>query len=374
MSSTNSSSSSFNISIDKNSLVTNSGGLQSTYQWSLNWSNAYKADGMEIGLARAALYNAIPNISINYGNNTFIYFIPNSANASIQRGPYSFIPNGSTTTGIYATINDLNNIIQATMYSNGDFLFDANKNPFYFMSLSVVGYADLFAINYIPIPIGADLAAGVYSGFTVPGTVAFPNSLWGTVGAPTLPTSEGYNMQFQVPTTNITSPYNLGIILGFVPGVLTPISNRMVTIGPSSISNAVVSTSVPQIVPVTSLILQCNWVGNTQFNTVPQRVASIPISAGYNSVLNFSPNVILFYDVLNGPYNSMNLVLCDQSGNALSGLLEGVQINFDFIVRKKSVYSPPVATLPIPNHSSSSSLSSPNYSIDDFSTNKRLRL
>lgn len=357
MSTLNDSSDEFVISVDKNSLLPNS-----TYQWSLPIPQLYRARNKEIALARAQIYNAIPNVDFKFNNTSFDYYVPyysSAAGASgddiMMKRTVNLIPTGSTT-GVYMTISDINAVFQQVMYSNGDFLIDPNGNPFYFMSIASVNYADKFTIQYNYVPSNTELSNSLspFYLYKLPSSNIFLNAVWKDSNS-NLPSVRGYSMYITLPPSSFNSTNSsLGSLLGLSDNASYPAINFTKTVSSTLYSYSrdtsiagrtvspfspynIISTSVPQITPVTSLILQCSWVGNSQFNTVAQRVASIPINASYNGIITFDPSTLLYYPVLDGPYSSLNLTLCSQDGSPLSNLLEGVQILFDFHVRNRKV-------------------------------------
>ncbi len=338
------------VETDEAVVSINSSNLQtgSTCQWTLSLPSNFKSINKEIALARAQIYNAIPNIDTYYQNTQFSYNFPYYTGSAYASASFAvnLIPSGSTS-GCYMSITDINNVFQAVMFSNGHYLLDTNKNPFFFASLSVVAYADKFTINYIPLPTYADLtsSSSAYNGFTFPlNGFYWTNS--SNTGAIRLPIDEGYVMQVIIGANGSTVPAstsqglaaNLGFPVGDYPHGTSPY--RAVTVGPASsyATTAIASTNIPQIAYVTSLIVQSSWVGNTQFNTVPQRIGNIPINAGYNAQITFLPPVLLYYSVLDNysGYNQMNITLCRQDGTPLTDLVEAVQIVFDFHLRTRA--------------------------------------
>lgn len=354
----------FNIPIDKTALVPGT-----TYRWSLQQATGnpvnFHAVGREICLVRCLIYNAISNVTVPFQNTQMSYTVPwnNSGTMTTSSYAVNFIPIGTTTAGVYCAIEDFNAIFQQVMFANNHYLLDTNKQPFFFASLSVAGYADRFVVNYIPLPTYADLtsSSSAYNGFTLP-----PSCFWTSSN---MPTGEGYCLQTVIgpnAAAGVTALLSSGLAntLGFPVGTYpvftgTSASNNNGGTGPvsSTATVAIPSPNVPQVAPVTSLILQCNWVGADKFSAVPQRLSSIPINAGYNEQIVFAPPVLIWEDVLDGTYPDFQLTLADQNGNPLTGLLEGVQITFDIQVRTRGGIPllPSVPSLPPPYSSVPSS-------------------
>lgn len=328
MSTVNNDSNSFPISVNSSSIVSGS-----TCKWQLQLTSGWRARNKKIALVRMQMYNAIPNIDpVMYNNAQFSYTVQTTGGTLTRT--VNLIPTG-TSTATYMAISDINNVLQQVMFSNGDYILDTNGNPYYFMSIGAITYADRFVIqyNYFPVSTGAglgDFAAGsAYASFTVPTT-----STWYNSGTYSFPTTEGYSPQFIIPASTATGA-GISTILGFANGTSYPASNSASGINTHNNINlvSIPCVTIPQITPVTSLILQCDWVGNTQFNTVPQRIASIPINATYNNYITFNPNILLFYKILDQNYFYMNLTLCGPTGIPLTNLVENYTCIFDFLVQ-----------------------------------------
>jgi hypothetical protein len=326
-----SSSDEFSISINQTVLNNNS-----TCKWTLPIAGGYVAKNKKIALVQAIIYNAIPNIAPQYNNISFNY-IANTPNA-LASNPVNLIPLG-TTTGVYVTINDINSILQAVMFTNGHYLLDANLQPYYFLNIVSIPYADRFAIESTPIPTLAELSnpASPWNGFKVPfngsSTSWSNNNPTGVTGTFNLPVADGTCMQMEITATNYGLATNLGFPIGIYPTSST-ISGVPTGVG-SQVSTIVPSPNIPFIVSVTSLSLSCNWAIQTPFNSIAQQVAAIPINADYNVDIVYQPPVLNWYPVADGNYATFEVSLTEQTGIPLTSLLEAKQIVFIFKVANK---------------------------------------
>jgi len=329
-----SSSDEFSITINQTVLNNNS-----TSKWTLPITGGYVAKNKKIALVQAIIYNAIPNIAPQYNNISFNYSA-NTPNA-LASNPVNLIPLG-TSTGVYVTINDINSILQAVMFTNGHYLLDANLQPYYFLSIVSIPYADRFAIEATPIPTLAELSnpASPWNGFKVPfngsgnsWSNGNPTGITAGTNSFNLPVADGTCMQMSITSTNYGLATNLGFPIGTYPSSSTA-SGVPPGIG-SQVSVIVPSPNIPFIVSVTSLSLSCNWSIQTPFNSITQQVAAIPINADYNADIVYQPPVLNWYPVADGNYANFEVTLTDQTGIPLTSLLEAQQIVFIFKVSNK---------------------------------------
>lgn len=305
----------------------------SKYQWSAPMASGYIARRMRMALTQFIMYNAIPNIASTLNNVSFTYTINNMFNSPSnfnQTCTVNLIPNG-TTTGVYVSINDINVILQAVMFANGHYLLDTNNQPFYFLSIASIAYADRFVISSIPIPMYTDLSNvnSPYNGFKVPttstaGITAFTST--------SMPQTEGNMIQLNI----TSSQYGLATSLGFPVGSYPTSPTTSPVTGGTQIATLIPSINIPQIADVTSLCLQCNWVVISQFGNVAKQVAQIPINAGYNETITFQPPVPTYVPIMNGHYSSFDITLCKQDGSPLVNNLEAASIVMTFLIKPQS--------------------------------------
>jgi|LakMenEpi03Aug12_release.lakeMendotaPanAssembly.Ray.scaffolds.fasta_scaffold266362_3 hypothetical protein len=268
----------------------------------VDFTTTYNPAGCEIALSRLLMYNAIANIRTTLGNTSFNYTWPDNT-GTFQQYTVNLLP--STNTGIYASIEDINNIMQTVMFNNGHYLI-SNGTPIYYLSMAAVAYANRFAISNTVIP------TALPTGFTKPTVGTFSN--WVFPAIATFP-------RIFIPTTSLQT--TLGFSSGFYP----------VTV--SAVSNISVSTSTPQITDITSLLVTCSFVGYSPFSTIFQRLASVPINNGYNSYITFNPPQLSWLKTIEGNVRSIEVNLCDQNGNNLNtSLLDTSGIIMELQVRK----------------------------------------
>lgn len=319
------------FSVNKTFLNTNS-----TYAWTVPIAGGFKSKHKKIALAQFQMYNAIPNVATAFQNTSFSYTVTGCGSAN---GTFvvPLIPQG-TTTGVYVSISDINAIFQAVMTSNGHFLLDTNKLPFFFLSLNSINYADRFNLSYTPIPATPDLttSASPYNGYTFP--VSTATTRFTSANFPQ-GTTEGTLMQFQL----LASQPGLATTLGFPVGTY-PSSASIATPALGSITAfQLPAPNIPQIAVTTSLLLQTNFVRSSPFGNTSNTIATIPINAGPNGTITYQTGYPLFIDIVDGTYPSFTVTLCQQDGTPLFQNLEAVSIVMTFIISASDTPPDPAA-------------------------------
>jgi hypothetical protein len=268
----------------------------------VNFSTAVNPSNSEIALSKLILYNAIANIRVELSNTSLSYTWPDAAGVWTTY-TIDLLPSGIR--GIYAGIEDINGIMQTVMFNNGHYLINSSGIPIYYISLAAVTYANRFAITNSVLP------TALPSGFTKPTTGTFASWIF--------PASAG-TPQLIIPSTAIQT--NLGFNAGSYP------STNQAT------ANISVSQNTPLITDITSLVVRCNFIGYSQFSNIHQRLASVPIDAGYNSYINYTPPQLSWVRTAEGSYRSIDVTICDQNGNELTSLLDTSGIVMEIQLRK----------------------------------------
>lgn len=232
----------------------------------------YKSDNDTIALDAVSVFYSWRNITSAFNNKTFSYIF-NSVTYPIV------LPDG------FYSISDLNGYLQFVMTNNGHYLMDSNGQKVFFLSLQInqVYYGITVTATQIPTVLGTN---------TNPRSVA----LSGT--CPQL----------------VVTGAGFGTIIGYGLGTFPTLNTS---------TQSVNSTLIPQIHPVTSVNVSCNWVNNSYFNAFPSIISTFSPSEGtnYGSLITYQPINHLYYPVTSNHFYDMQLTFTDQNGNAL-GILD----------------------------------------------------
>ena len=97
---------------------------------------------------------------------------------------------------------------------------------------------------------------------------------------------------------------NWGKLLGFATGSYPAVQG--------SLTLQFNSTLVPEISPVTSVLVLCDWVNDTRFNYRPSVIASFTPSSTFGSIINYRPITLLKYDITPSNYQGIQVRFVDQ--------------------------------------------------------------
>ena len=260
----------FPVIINQSNLITN-GGLNNVYRYVFPGSASFK--NAKIAVSNVQIYYSWQNINTYYSNNTLSIIFPTGSgtttlNITIPSGSYS--------------VADLNAYIQSQMVTNKFYLIDSNGNYVYYLEL--VENAVLYSLQLNTFPVPTSLP----SGYTNPG--------W------SLPTTS-YTPQLIVPSTSIQS------LLGFTAGTYPPTQQTT--------TYSAISTSTPQVSPVSSVLLGCSLVCNRLSNPQSVLYSFSPGGVSYGSLIQSNAYQYSWVDIQDGTYNSVDITFYDQNFNAL---------------------------------------------------------
>src|ERR1700679_2326414 len=193
-----------------------SGTYNNVYRYTFPGSTSFK--GGKVAISSIQIFYSWQNINISYNNNTLSMIFPTSTGTTTIAVTFP--------SGTYA-VADINSYLQSIMVTHNFFLINTQGDYVYYLEL--VENAVLYSIQLNVFPVPTSLPAG----WTNPG--------W------SLPTT-GYTPQLVVPSTPIQQ------LLGFQAGTYPPTQQTL--------AYSAVSTSVPQLSPVSSVIVGCNLVNN----------------------------------------------------------------------------------------------------------------
>lgn len=223
-----------------------------------------------IAVAKILIYNSIFNITAALGNNTFQYVwysagAPVTISATIPDGSYS--------------VSDLNAFLQFTMVQNGHYLVDGSGNFVYYLEfeLNVSQYAVQF--NSYPIP------TALPAGYTNPAAITFP----------------------AVATTpQIIVAANLTDFIGFAAGTFPAVVQAT--------NYSALSTSAPQVDPVSTLLIHCNIVNN-KLSVPPDILYTFVFNSDFGAQTVIQPPYPLFSTVMAGQYPYIEIRITDAENN-----------------------------------------------------------
>ena len=262
-------------------------GYNDTYQYTFPVPCHFKDD--QIAVQSVAMYYSWFNITSSstgstYNNNTFNFTWP-SGNAPLynnQRGTYTItLPDG------YYSVSNINSYVQSIMYSLNMYMTDVNGSIHYFWELLTNSTYYSIQFNAFIVPTSSSNAAALYPGYT-------------------MPTNFPYATTATTPQLGILSTNSFSSVIGFSAGTY-PTS-------PSPSPYTVLSTSTPQVSPVSSLVMTCNLLNNRYAIPSTLLYSFTGGSTSYGSLIQASPTGQLpFVDVQNGSYNSFTIQFLDQN-------------------------------------------------------------
>lgn len=251
--------------------VISNGGLNNIYRYNFPGSATFQ--NAKIAVSNIQVYYSWQNINTYYSNNTFSIIIPVGAGTTTLNITF---PNGSY------SVADLNAYIQSQLVSNNYYLIDNNGNYVYYVEFVENGVRYSIQLNEFPVPTVLPV------GWTNPG--------W------TLPLATR-TPQVVIPATNIQA------LLGFTAGTYPA--------APQATTYSALSTSTPQLSPVSSVILGCNLVNNKLANPRSTIYSFSPGGVTYGSLIQSSAYQYSWVDIQDGTYSSVDITFYDQNFNGL---------------------------------------------------------
>lgn len=258
------------IIINQTCLVSNNAN-NNIYRYQFPGSASF--NDAKIAVANIQIFYSWQNINSQYNNNTLSLIFPTAAttatlNITIPAGTYS--------------ASDLNQYLQSQMILNNYYLIDASGNFVFF--LEIVENAPRYSLQMNLYSVYTSTP----SGWTNPG--------W------TLP-STAYTPQIVIPATDIVT------LLGF-PAATYPPAQQTSTY-------SVLSSSVPQLSPVSSVIVQCNLINNALSNPRSAFYSFSPGGTTFGNMIQSNAYQYSWIDIVDGTYGSLDISFYDQNFNAL---------------------------------------------------------
>ena len=261
----------FPVILNQTNLLTNNS-ANNIYSYKFPGSASFK--GAKVAISSIQMYYSWQNINSTYGNNTLSIIFPTAATTATVS---ITIPNGSY------SVTDLNAYLQSVMITNGYYLVDGSGNYIYYIELVENATAYSIQLNCYPVP------TTLPTGYTNPGGWVLPTT--------------AYTPQLVVPNTAITS------ILGFATGTFPPAHQTT--------TYSKLSTTVPQLSPVSSVIVGCNLVNNKLANPRNVIYSFSPNGTTYGSQIVSNAYQYSWVDVQDGTFGSIDITFYDQNFGAL---------------------------------------------------------
>ncbi len=294
----------------------------STLEFTFIGGNVTLMKGQKVALATLQMYYSTFNISALNDNNQISYRWIDNVDYAIT------IPDG-----FYDALG-LNNFLHFTMIQNGHYLIDNDNGNFvYFIGITPNPTLYKIEVNSYPMYGGPDVYTGTKyildeTVSPTPNTFRRPDSVI-ISGAWTVPANAVANPvtpMFQVLANNFRQV--IGFEAGYYPqGPPTYAVAPITVAGPSGVDSTQVpaysavqtflSTSVPQITPLSSYILNCNLINNDY--AVPSTLLySFSPEASFGSQFSIQPNEYIFIDCLPAQYNKLQIRFTDQNGRPVA--------------------------------------------------------
>jgi hypothetical protein len=242
--------------------------LNNVYRYTFPGSAGFK--GSKVAVSNIQIFYSWVNISASANNNTLSMIFPTAAttatiNVTIPDGTY--------------TVADLNSFLQSIMVANGYYLVDSMGNFVYYMELVENGVRYSIQLNTFPVPTSLPV------GYSNPGAWVLP--------------TVGNTPQLVIPATNIVQ------LLGFAAGTYP--SPAQAT------AYSALSATVPQLSPVSSVVVGCNLVNNKLANPRSIIYTFSPGGVTYGSLIQSNAYQYSWVDIQDGTYSSVDITFYDQN-------------------------------------------------------------
>lgn len=250
------------------------------------FTNSTKFKGCKVALKSIHMYYSWFNISTEYNNNQFQYTWFDSAGVLNQTITIT-IPSGNY------SIETLNEYLQSQLITRGHYVtrtVNGQTSNIYFFELLANSTFYKFQINCYPMPTAAQNTA----------TYQYVKPAGSTWVYPAVSTT---------PQIIIQSTNNFKTLLGFNPGSYPSVVQQT--------KYDVVGQLIPQIDPVSSLLLHCSLVNQKYSypNTILYSFTNN--SEAFGAVLSVEPNALSWARVEDGSYNEISISITDQNYNEI---------------------------------------------------------
>ena len=276
---------SMNLLFTSRNYSTTSGKLTYPLRGNTTFSNK------EVSLNAMTIYNSFFNVTSSIGNNTITlkYPIFTASNTYTMTDYICTLPNG------FYTIDTLNEALNNFCINQGLYMLTSTGDIVTFQK--IVRNPTLYGLQlnayYLPTA-----AQSTTLGLTNPGGVLVPN-----VGN-------------QMVSTQCTISAKLTPLVG-ISAATYPASPLVSTAAtwPSQAANIKMNDTVPQVTPVTSIVVKCSLINNI-YSTPTTLLCQVPMDAVFEQIVKYSAVQPLWSDV-NMATSVIELSFEDQNGNTL---------------------------------------------------------
>jgi hypothetical protein len=256
------------------------------------FTNSTKFKGAKIALKSITMYYSWFNISANYNNNKFAYtWFDNTGELNVT--VTITIPDGNY------SIETLNEYLQSQLIANGHYVtrtLNGQTSNIYFFELLSNSTFYKFQMNCYPMPTSVQNAATYQYVKPVGATWNFPP-------------------QATTPQIIILTTHAFQTLMGFLPGSY-----------PQEVQQTkydVLGQSVPQIDPISSLILTCSLVNQKYSYPNTIHFSFTNNAAAFGATLHSEPNSLSWAKVQDGNYSEIAITIIDQHYNDIQ-ILDGM--------------------------------------------------
>lgn len=252
-----------NIIINSNNVTNNN---NSKYVYSFPTGTVFFKNS-KIALQSLSIYYSNFNISSSvYNNHQFKYKWIDGNEFTVT------IPDG------FYTIDNLNLYFNSIMVANKHYLMDEIGNMIYYLSIQTNGIYYGIQLNERALP------DTLPTGWTKP-----PGATW---------TTTNKTPQFIIMNNGFTS------VIGFSAGIYPLVIETM--------DASQISSVTPQVSPVNNVLVQCNLVNNN-LAVLNNVIYSYTPYTTFGSIMSFNPPDMLFMDIKDGSYSSVEIAFVDQN-------------------------------------------------------------
>jgi hypothetical protein len=280
--------------INGNNVV--AGTANSTYKYDL--PNGVQFKNQQIAVSSVNMFYSWPNISTastygNYNNNTYTYTWTDGSVNTVT------MPDG------FYDVSTLNAYLQSVMVTNTHYLTDSSGDYVYYLEWQENSSRYSVQLNSYAVP------SSLPTGYSNPGSWSLPTSA-------------------KTPQVTISSSNNFYKVIGFDSGTY-PFSTQSTTYSKLSAN----FSRVPQVTPVSSVIMTCSIVDNRY--SIPDSIiySFAPENVTYGSQITIQPPEMTWVDIQDGQFNSVTIVFLDQDKNRLPIIDTNLVILFS--IREKSL-------------------------------------
>ena len=270
------------------SLILNSSNIvegtnNSVLSYEFSGGNINLKKGQKLALASLQMYYSTFNITAANRNNSFSYTWVNGTTYLVT------VPDG------FYEISTLNNYLHFAMVQYKHYLVASTGDFVYLMTLGI--NPTLYAVELNCFGINVALAAA--NTWVLPAGAAW-----------VLP------VNFIVPEL-VVSTNNFGLVIGFAAGsypssTFAGVIPNQTQVPPFTTDKQFLSTSVPQVSPVSSFILTCSLINNNY--AVPNNlIYSFTPQGTIGEQFTVAPNQYVFIDILPAQYSRFQVSFIDQN-------------------------------------------------------------